>query len=116
MELICPRCLDDYQFVDFDVDPRTLEHRGIFKCSCSQRVLFPERYVRVLVDDEDVLERLRISRLMALERSRQEPRTPSPGEADLEMFSASNKKLMRYLRDFSDRSVRLLKAGTGEGA
>ncbi|MFO8058659.1 MAG: hypothetical protein R6V10_15340, partial [bacterium] len=32
---VCPDCLEDFQFVRFEVDPVTLEHRGIFSCACA---------------------------------------------------------------------------------
>jgi hypothetical protein len=66
--MICPLCLEEYELLAFDVDPDTLEHRGLFKCACEEPAFFPEFMTRDMLLDEEDRERLRLSRLFHLSR------------------------------------------------
>lgn len=106
--MICPDCLEEYTFIRFDVDPETLEHRGEFSCACLDSILFPEFITREMVEDEDLQERLRLSRLhhlsCSVEGNRRRPVLPRPGA-----LAVNTRHLERYLKTFSEQTLRMLK-------
>lgn len=105
--MICPDCLEDYRFIRFDVDPETLEHRGEFSCACMDSILFPEFITREMIEDEDLQEQLRISRLHHLACSLKAPAktvTSRPG-----VLAVGTRHLERYLETFSEHTLRTLK-------
>jgi len=106
--MICPDCLEGYEFIRFDVDAATLEHRGVFRCACSEALVFPEFITKELIDDEDIREQLRISRRFHLQRSLAASVEP-PARRAVKGMSLHHQSLTRYLEDFSEKSVRLLK-------
>ena len=106
-EMICPQCLEDYQFVGFDVDPQTLEHRGIFKCECLEVIVFPEALTRDIIVDEDLKKRIQISRLFHLRASiGQEEQKTAPAVSGLKLH---NQHLTRYLEHISQQTFRSFK-------
>ena len=105
--MICPECLEAYEFVDFNVNPENLEHRGVFKCLCAETLVFPETMTREMLSEEDFEERLKISRLLHLRQAlAQDEKLPlcQPGAIQVETRS-----LMRYIEHFSEQSLRNLK-------
>lgn len=106
--MICPDCLEDYEFVEFDVDQATLEHRGVFKCGCEEPLMFPEFMTRQMIVDEDLKEQLRRSRLFHLQRS-VKSEEPSGVKLWKGVIRIHARHLVRYLEDFSEKSVRILK-------
>ncbi len=106
--MICPYCLEEYEFMGFEVDPRSLEHRGIFKCECKGEIVFPESLTLEMMEDNDLLERLHISRRfhmgLRLAGKRQERSVPKS-----EMISVHTRNLEKYLRHFSEKQMRLFK-------
>jgi len=108
LNMICPDCLEEYQFVEFDVDSATLEHRGVFKCSCPEPLMFPEFMTRHMVADEDLKEQLRRSRLFHLQCSVKAEES-SGARLWRGVMQLHARSLVRYLEDFSEKSARLLK-------
>ncbi len=107
-EMICPDCLEEYEFYAFEVDPETLEHRALFECECEDLHLFPEYLARRMITDEDVKAQLRTSRMLYLGLSVSENRSLR-APMEVKMASVNNRSLMRYIEDFSQQSIRNLK-------
>lgn len=107
--MLCPDCLEDYEFVKFDVDNVTLEHRGIFRCRCAQEVTFPEFLSRTIISDKNIVAQLRISRLMHLSRSFKEKDKKTESVLAPGTIRLHTRHLERYLEHISNRSLRLLK-------
>ena len=105
--MICPDCLEDYIFIRFDVDPETLEHRGEFACACMDAILFPEFITRDMIDDDDLQDQLRRSRLHHLACTLQGQSRPAPRRPGV--LAVGNRHLERYLETFSEQTLRLLK-------
>ncbi len=108
MNTICPDCLDEYEFSHFEVDADTLEHYGMFKCSCDVPILFPEILTREILGNDDLLDQIRISRLMHLNRSFSGGGPITVKEIN-DVFMVESRHLKRYIQDFSEQSVRLFK-------
>jgi hypothetical protein len=106
--MICPVCLNEYTLLDFDVEPDTLEHRGLFSCECSDPILFPETVTREMMTDEDLRERLRLSRLLYLRHSL-DLHQPSLQPSAPRSLRLNTNHLQRYLEDVSQISLRQLK-------
>ena len=105
--MICPDCLEDYTFIRFDVDPETLEHRGEFSCACMNSIYFPESITREMIDDEDLQDQLRISRLHHLSCSLQGGGRPAPRRPGI--LAVGTRHLQRYLETVSEQTLRQLK-------
>jgi len=106
--MICPDCLEDYEFIDFDIDSETMEHQGVFRCACYESNIFSEATTREMISDEDLKERLRISRLLYIRKSLTEKKkltTSGPARA----ISLKMKHLQLYIQHFSEQSIRQLK-------
>lgn len=106
--MICPNCLEPYEFVEFDVDPDTLEHRGVFCCECFERLLFPESLTREMLSDDDLVEQLRISRLFQLRMSLNEFKKHESHALD-SPTELKNMHLQRYIEHLSDPTLRQFK-------
>ena len=105
--MICPDCLEDYTFIRFDVDPETLEHRGQFSCACMDSIIFPEFITREMIDDEDLQDQLRRSRLHHLACSLHGEGRPLPRRPGI--IPVGTRHLERYLETFSEQTLRQLK-------
>lgn len=106
--MICPKCLEDYQFIKFEVDAETLEHRGVFHCDCEKEFIFPEFLTREIIGDQDLQEQMKNSRLLHLRTSVGYSRTTAARVAR-QMVKAHTWRLERYIKVFSEQSIRLLK-------
>ncbi len=106
--MICNKCLEEYSFVKFDVDPVTLEHRGIFSCGCEEEYVFPERMTREMIYDDDLREQLMISRKLHLQQSRKEDSSSFRRVEPVSLW-LNNHHLERYIQHFSEQSARILK-------
>lgn len=105
--MICPDCLEEYHFIRFNVDPDTMEHRGEFSCECMDSIVFPEFVVREILDDEDLQDQLRLSRLFHFRRSVAEEPPAQPARPGV--LRVNTRHLERYLQTFSEQSLRQLK-------
>jgi hypothetical protein len=108
MDMICPDCLEEYEFLGFEVDAETLEHYGLFRCSCSGTILFPEFLTREILEDNDLLDQIKISRRMHLTQSFGGKDTITVKEI-FNVIKLESRHLERYIQDFSRESIRLLK-------
>jgi hypothetical protein len=104
--MICPDCLEAYEFVEFSVNPETLEHRGVFKCGCRDQLIFPEAMTREMLT-EDTEERLRMSRLLHLRRALSAG--AKPAAIKMGTIKLETRHLERYIKHFSEQSLRHLK-------
>ncbi|HUT52036.1 MAG TPA: hypothetical protein VM658_01460 [bacterium] len=105
--MICPDCLEAYEFVEFNVNPETLEHRGVFKCSCCDSLIFPEALTREMLWEDDIEDRLRISRLFHMRRAL--GKDVKPPMVKIGTIKLETRHLERYIRHFSEQSLRHLK-------
>lgn len=105
--MICPDCLEPFEFVDFSVSPETLEHRGVFKCRCSDSLVFPESVTREMLSGEDFEERLKISRLLHLRKALTADKNLP--EVKVGAIKLETRHLERYIKHFSEQSIRHLK-------
>jgi hypothetical protein len=105
---VCPDCLEDFEFVRFEIDPETLEHRGIFRCHCEDETIFPEELALEILDDEDLRYQMRISRMLCVKNAlirhqRRQTRVITPA------VELHTRRLQTYLQDFSEKSARQFK-------
>ncbi len=105
---VCPDCLEDFEFVRFEIDPDTLEHRGIFRCACEDETVFPENLARQILHDEDLECQLRLSRMLCVKNAliRHQDRVAREITPAVELHT---RRLQSYLRNFSERSTRQFK-------
>jgi len=106
-DLICPVWLDEYELLEFDVNPITLEHRGIFRCGCGDMYLFPEELTLEMIEDADIRDRLRISRMLHIGKSLAEMKARSFTTTKT-AAKAETRSLIRYIEDVSAQSIRSL--------
>jgi len=106
--MICPDCLESYEFERFDVDEATLEHRGVFTCQCEEPLLLPEFLTRAFLEDNGMSDRLTQSRMLHLRirRGTESARKAVPVEA--KALKVNNIHLERYIRVFSEQSLKHL--------
>lgn len=105
---VCPDCLEDFEFVRFEIDPVTLEHRGIFKCACEDETVFPEGLAREILEDEDLQDQLRTSRMLCVKNALIHHQGRQAREIPVGM-EVHTRRLQSYLRDFSQKSARQFK-------
>ncbi len=100
--MICPKCLEEYFFKKFEIDPHSLEHRGIFSCDCEGYVVFTERELTEFdLLSADLKSQMHHSRLMSMRITLAEERGQLRGfDSVLERHACI---LARYIEEVSQK-------------
>ena len=107
--MICPNCLEDYQFTRFELHPECAEPRAIFSCSCSRPAIFPVRdCLNLEMLNDELLEQLRVFKLLSFRQALDRERQPYPITS--QAMPIRVRHLERYLSEISLKSLDLRQA------
>ncbi len=102
--MICPNCLEDYQFIRFELHPECAEPRAIFRCDCERPAIFPVRdCLNLEMLNDELREQLRVFKLLSFRQALDRERQPYPISS--QSMPIRVRHLERYLSEISLKSI-----------
>ena len=98
--MVCPNCLEQYNFIKFELHPECVEPRAIFSCCCDRPAIFPARdCLNLDLLNDELKEQLRVFKLLALRQALDRQRKPCPFSSHAVPMRVRH--LERYLSEIS---------------